>query len=221
MHGSFNEMAAETEASATPSWSTSRLVRGAVAVLLAFGLFLAYSLEASHERYEANAAGDLQNLTLNLDRYFFARFQSADLVLQSAARDFALIEARAGGAQAQAQFSTLLGSLRQQLAESPAIRAADVSGIVRYGPDIDSAHPISIARRRFFQDALQSPGLTIGLPLKSRISGLWVLPLARQIRGADGEPAGIVYLTLEMDGFTRILAPLNIGEHGVIALFNP
>src|ERR1700741_2732247 len=66
--------------------STARLARGIVVVLLVVPAFLAYSLPASHERYRGGAIDDLQNLTLSLDRYFFARIQSADLVLQAAAQ---------------------------------------------------------------------------------------------------------------------------------------
>ena len=218
MHASRKTTGTDAEARTTLPWATWKLAWGSLAVLLAIGLFLAYSLKASHDRYEADAAGDLENLTLNLDRYFFARFQSADLVLQSAVRDYALLEAR--GPVGQAEFSGVLASLRQQLPGNPAIRAADAAGVVRFGPNLDPARPISVAQRRFFQEALQSSELVIGVPLTSRISGRSVLPVARQVRGADGRPAGVVYMTIELDEFAHALLPLNIGAHGAIALFN-
>jgi signal transduction histidine kinase/CheY-like chemotaxis protein len=205
--------------SAAGSWAATGLIWGGVAVLIAVAAFLGYSLKASHDRYQANAAGALENLTLNLDRYFFARLQSADLVLQAAAREYAL--PRGAGARGAADFSALLGQLRRQLPGAPAIRAADADGQVIAGPDLDPAHPLSIAERHFFKDTLQTSSLVVGLPLKSRVSGRWVLPVARRLLGADGRPVGVVYLTLELDEISRILAPLNIGEHGVIVLFTP
>jgi signal transduction histidine kinase/CheY-like chemotaxis protein len=195
------------------------LVGGVVAMLLAVAGFLGYTLNASHGRYEQGAVEDLTNLTLNLDRYFFARLQSADLVLESAARDFELLEVQ--GSTRRAAFTSLLKSLQRQLPDAPALRAADLAGQVVYGPGIDAAQPLTIAGRRFFQEAAAAPGLVIGLPLKSRISGHWVLPLARQLHNADGSRAGVVYVALEMEDFVRTLAPLRIGRHGVVALFNP
>ncbi|MET0383567.1 MAG: histidine kinase dimerization/phospho-acceptor domain-containing protein [Burkholderiaceae bacterium] len=201
------------------AWSGAGLVWGAGVILLAIAVFLAYSLKVSRDRYQADTAGDLQNLTLSLERYFFSKFQSADLVLQSAARDFALLEAR--GPVGRAEFSGLLASLRKQLPGEPAIRATDADGNVVFGPGIDPARPLSVAQRRFFQDALRTPDFVIGLPLKSRITDRWVLPVARRIGDGGPRSTGVVYLTLEMDDFTRILQPLNIGEHGAIVLFNP
>ena len=188
-------------------------------MLLAISAFLAYSLKASHDRYRTGADEDLQNLTINLDRYFFARIQSADLVLQAAAQDFALLDAR--GPVGHDQFTGLLMALQKQLPDAPAIRATSPEGFTIYGAGADPAHPYSVAQRRFFQQAQTTTDLVIGLPLKSRISKRWVLPVARQLHDASGAPAGVVYVTLEMEDFTRALTPLSVGEHGVIALFNP
>jgi len=203
---------------AVRSRSAARLASGAAIALLAVAAFLGYTLRASHERYAEGAVEDLQNLTLNLDRYFFARLQATDLVLQAAAHDYELRAAR--GPVAPAEFTPVLENLRKQLAGAPAVRASDGAGDVVYGPGVDPAHPFSVAKRRFYLQAQAAPDqLVIGLPLRSRISQRWVLPVARRLH-AGGRP-GIVYVTLEMDDFARTLAPLAIGEHGAVSLFNP
>jgi signal transduction histidine kinase/CheY-like chemotaxis protein len=186
--------------------------------MLAFSAFLAYSLVISLARYEADAVAKLQNLTLGLERHLFSRFQSTDLVLQSAAREFELLGTQASNNPDA--FSELLTTLSKSLPQTPAIRAADRSGAVRYGAGISTASPISVADRRFFIKSLASPGLVIGLPLKSRISKSWVLPVARPLRNPQGGVGGVVYLNLDLDDFARTLSALSVGNHGVITLFN-
>ena len=213
-------MTEDGDADAAPSRrrGSRRSVWAAAGVLLAIGALMGVTLAGSHDRYEAQAGADLDNLTLNLDRYFVARLQSVDLVLQSAVRDFALLD----GQQAPApRYDALLANLQHQLPGAPAIRAADAQGIVRHGPSLNPAAPISVAKRRYFQQAMTHSGLVIGLPLRSRLSGRWVVPLARQLMDVHGAPAGVVYLTLEYDDFTHVFAPLKIGSRGVITLFTP
>jgi hypothetical protein len=199
--------------------SFPRLVGSAVITLLAIAGFLAYSLNASHERYQAGVQSDLQNLTLNLERNFFARLQSADLLLRSAAQGFERISAQPQ-AQQDAAFTSLLMTLQHQLPDAPEMRASDQSGLVRFGSGADPGKHISISHRQFFKDATHSQDLVIGLPLTSRISQRWVLPLARQLRKANGEFGGVAYLNLDLADFTRTLASLNVGKQGVITLFN-
>ena len=198
--------------------SLRRLSLGLATMLVAFTTFMAYTLRLSHERYEQAAVTELSNLTLSLERHLSGQFQAADLVLQSAARSF---QQRSEEPQWHARdFTQLLAGLSQQLPREPAIRAADAGGNVLYGPGLDSARPLSIAQRRFFIDATTSPGLAIGLPVKSRISQRWVLTLGRPLQDASGRPAGVVYLNLDLEQFASTLDELNVGGHGVITIFN-
>ena len=216
---SMNERTAlESAGPRTERQSFLRLLWGAAFVLLSITAFLAYSLNASLDRYQSGAITNLQNLTLNLERHLYARFQSADLVLQSAATEFERMDATSESGKSQ--FTARLIALSQSLPEAPAIRAADRAGVVRYGAGVDPTKVISVAERRFFRGALDARGLVIGLPLKSRISNRWVLPLARSLRDTRGALAGVVYLNMDLDEFTRTLDALSVGEQGVITLFN-
>jgi len=198
--------------------SFRRLAVGAALMLAVVGGFLAYSLWASHQRYQAAAADNLQNLTLNLERYLFTRVQAADLVLQSAVQEYRRLSAQPP--VRQEQFTEVLISLQQRLPESPALRAADAAGLVQYGAGADPARAINVAQRYFFKTATASPGLILGLPLKSRITSRWVLPIARQLRNADGGLAGVVYLNMDLDDLAGIMRSLKVGERGVITVFN-
>ena len=199
-------------------WSRGfvRLALGVVALLLAVGAFLAISLQASRERVDAAAIDELQNLTLNLERYYFIRLQAADLVLQSAAQQFAT----GGRVDGVDLLTPMLKTLQKRLPEMPPMRATNASGLVLYGEGVNKSAPLSVAERQFFQEARRSRDLVMGLPLKSRVSNRWVLPIARQLRDADGDFAGVVYITLELRDFVSMLGALKVGRRGVITIFN-
>ncbi len=196
-------------------WSRGfvRLALGVAGLLLAVGAFLAASLQMARARVEATAADELQNLTLNLERYYFTRLQAADLVLQSAVQEYAT----SGDSAGPQGFMQTLKRLQQRLPEAPPLRATDESGLVRFS---DGATPISVAERQFFKAARRSPALVVGLPLRSRVSNRWVLPIARQLRHSNGDFAGVVYFTLELQDFISMLGELKVGQHGAITIFN-
>jgi len=195
-----------------------RLVWGFIVVLGAVAGYLAYSLHESHDRYLSGAVSNLENLTLGLERNLFAKFQSADLVLQSAVQAHARLSARPP--VQRDEFTAVLRGLSHQLPDTPAIRATDRSGLVTFGEGADVKQGINNAQRRFYKEAMISPGLVIGQPMKSRISYRWVLPLARQLFDAQGEPDGVVYVHIDLEDFAHTLANLNVGRQGVITLFN-
>jgi len=195
-----------------------RLAIGAALALAVVAGFLAFSLWTSHQRYQAAAADNLRNLTLNLERYLFTRLQAADLVLQSAAQEYRRLSSL-GPVRAD-QFTEVLIGLQQRLPEAPALRAADAAGLVQYGAGADAQRALSVAHRHFFQQAVNTPGLVLGLPLKSRITSRWVLPIAHQLRDAGGALAGVVYLNMDLDELGDIMRSLRIGERGVITVFN-
>lgn len=194
------------------------LTVAAVLVLTAVGGFLGYSLSRSHARYESAADDALQNLTFNLERYLFTRLQAADLVLQSAAESYARLSRQAD--PVPAAFTDSLKALQQRLPDAPDLRASDRAGRVRFGARVDPLRPYDITQRQFYIEASARPGLVVGLPLRSRLSDRWVLPIARQYHDATGTPAGVVYVTMELASLTDMLRSLKVGKHGVITLFN-
>ena len=187
-------------------------------VLAAVATFLAYSLSASQARYRATAVDDLENLTLNLERYFFTRLQSAELVLVTAAEEFRR-QSRDTAVPVET-FSETLQGLQRRLPDASEVRAADRAGRVIYGDGVDASHPFNIGQRQFFIEAIATEGLTLGLPVRSRLSNRWVLPVARPLRDAQGRIAGVVYLTMDMAQLNELFSSLKVGAHGVLTLFN-
>lgn len=194
------------------------LTVAAALVLVAVGAFLGYSLARSHARYASATDDALQNLTFNLERYLFTRLQAADLVLQSAAETYARLSEQ--NEQDPAAFTESLLALQQRLPDAPDLRASDRMGRVRFGAGADPQRPFDITQRQFYIEANARPGLIVGLPLRSRLSDRWVLPIARRYHDASGAPAGVVYVTMEVASLTSMLRSLKVGENGVITLFN-
>jgi diguanylate cyclase (GGDEF)-like protein len=76
------------------------------------------------------------------------------------------------------------------------------------------------ADREYFRYHRMTPGRTIlvGKPIKSRSTGVWILPISRRINNADGSFAGVALVTVKINFFERIYDELNVGATGTVLL---
>jgi diguanylate cyclase (GGDEF)-like protein len=58
----------------------------------------------------------------------------------------------------------------------------------------------------------------LGLPLLSRSTGVWVIPLSRRLNDADGNFAGVALATMKLEYFTKIVSRFKLGDQGATAL---
>lgn len=58
----------------------------------------------------------------------------------------------------------------------------------------------------------------IGLPIKSRSSGVWIMTVSRRISHTDGSFAGVALATIDIDYFNKFYNSFNLGKKGAIAL---
>jgi diguanylate cyclase (GGDEF)-like protein len=58
----------------------------------------------------------------------------------------------------------------------------------------------------------------IGLPIRSRSTGAWIITVSRRINHADGSFAGVALATINMDYFNEFYKGFDIGHHGAIVL---
>jgi hypothetical protein len=56
----------------------------------------------------------------------------------------------------------------------------------------------------------------IGAPVRSRSTGVWIIPVSRRIDGPDGRFAGVALATLRLDFFEAAYSKLNVGQTGTI-----
>lgn len=61
-------------------------------------------------------------------------------------------------------------------------------------------------------------GPHIGVPVRSRSTGEWILTVSRRFNHRDGSFAGVALATISMEYFQRFYASFDIGEHGAIVL---
>jgi diguanylate cyclase (GGDEF)-like protein len=58
----------------------------------------------------------------------------------------------------------------------------------------------------------------VGNPVRSRSSGVWVLPVSRRLDNPDGSFAGVALATIKIDFFRQFYDSFDIGEKGTIFL---
>lgn len=58
----------------------------------------------------------------------------------------------------------------------------------------------------------------VARPVKSRSTGVWVLPISRRIDNPDGSFGGVVLVTLKVNFFERIYDELDVGPAGTVLL---
>jgi signal transduction histidine kinase/CheY-like chemotaxis protein len=198
----------------TFGWS----VAASISLVAVSGAALATWLFDSHAGTQRETGLYLENLTFNLEQNLHSQLRTADLVLQSAQQSHARLRV-AGPIQREALTEVMRG-LQHLLPGSTAFRGSDAAGAVIFGEGSDATPPLSIEHRRFFNDARASKDLVIGLPLRSRVNGRWVVPIARSLRTATGEFDGVIYVNLDLTGINALLSGLRIGPLGVASLFN-
>jgi PAS domain S-box-containing protein len=195
------------------------LVTTVVVVLLIVTLFVGHVLNQSRKRYYAAAEETSHNLAVSLENYLHGHFQEADLALRRADQEFKAMHSE--GRFDEARFSAYLRSLKERLPHAQAVRGSDAVGRVVYGEQIDLQQPQDLTVREFYAHMTAASGLVFGLPVQSRISGDWVLPLVYPLRRPDGAFGGTAYVLMNSARLDVAFAALNIGAHGSIVLIDP
>ena len=123
---------------------------------------------------------------------------------------------------------TLPQELRSPVLFSAPLRAAglmDTYVIDRRGDIIiDSAafppRKANYADRDYFQALMAGTqeGFVIGRPVMGRVTQLWMLPVARAYRDADGQVAGVVVSSIRLGYFNELFASLNLGADSGVNL---
>jgi len=108
-----------------------------------------------------------------------------------------------------------------------ATHSAEVHGLFVYGPDGDlqvTSVPARVrennADREYFRyhQTHTERGTHVGKPVRSRSSGVMVIPVSRRIDRADGSFGGVALVTLDLGYFGRFYDRFDIGREGTIVL---
>lgn len=198
---------------------SNRLVLLAMLVSVGIGALFARTLWTirAEEWNHATKTGD--NLARTIEQGLAWTLDSFDQSLQGAAREVAKPEVWA-----------LPPALRDRLVFDNSLRARGIgdvlvlnaAGQILLSSNSDANSRVNFADRDYFlafQDGGHQ-GLFIGHPVKSRIQGHWILPLARAYHQPDGRFAGVVVGNLHLDYINVLLKSLDLGTQSGVNLFN-
>jgi signal transduction histidine kinase/CheY-like chemotaxis protein len=192
------------------------LATAVAVVLLIVLLFVAHVLNQSRLRYYGAAEETSRNLSITLENFLHSHFEEVELAMRRADREFRVMHEE--GRFSDAQFSAYLRTLKERIPQAQAVRGSDAAGRVIYGEDVDLNKPQDLTIREFFARVQAEHELIFGVPVKSRISGEWVLPLVYPLTLPDGSFGGSAYALMNSARMTETFAALNIGANGSIVL---
>lgn len=122
--------------------------------------------------------------------------------------------------------STSADRLRLHL-RSMVKEVGELHGLFIYGADgnwlvssLDRHITGNNADREYFQYHLKHKdrGVHVGKPIRSRSTGVWVLPVSRRLDHPDGSFAGVALGTIRIEFFADLYDSFDVGREGVILL---
>jgi hypothetical protein len=176
------------------------------------------SLRKSWRNHQDRAAATALNLALVLDRYVADTFGKADLAVL-AVRDEVARRKTGPGADPRG----LEAFVRRQHERVPvllALRVFDARGNLVCGSGLGTGHAANISDRDYFMRLREDPGagLEITRPVVGRVTGIWVINVARRLEYPDHGFAGTVVAIISLEQIQRMFASLDVGPHGSVAL---
>lgn len=197
-----------------------RLALGILLLNLAVVALAAWSLFQSRQNYEDRAAVATRNLAQLMEHDITTSVRTIDHVLFSIASE----------SQRQLLAGSLSGRsldvyIEQQLKRHPdldGIRVADERGRLTHGTGVVAGAGLNIADRDYFIRLRNEPDadMVISSPTLGRLSGKWVINLARPFRHPDASFAGLVVGSVPLAHFTRGFSSLQVGPSGSFTLFD-
>ncbi|MCS0588876.1 diguanylate cyclase [Massilia norwichensis] len=196
------------------------LIARSIALLTAFCVMLVgihgWSLWAAHQGQLAETTASTANMARALAAQAETSFKIADAIL--------------GETVERVEHDGAQGTAGQRLHErfmSFAGHSTEVQGLFVFGADgsrLVSA-PISTARdnnadRDYFKyhQTHADRGSHVGKPVRSRSTGVMVIPVSRRIDRPDGSFGGIALVTLDLGYFGRFYDRFDVGSEGTILL---
>ena len=186
---------------------------------------LVISLANEYQEADKHAQVEVGNITRVLEEHVLATVHKADLLLLEVQRNVRPDDMRLARGVNSSRRQQLHSLMKSQLESMPEVAALHVTNAL--GNHIYSSldtHPpgVNIADRYHFtrQRDDATAGLVISPPIVSRTTGKWTLILTRRLNFEDGSFAGIVNVILNLEYFQQFYQTLNLGTHGLVALYD-
>ena len=195
----------------------SGIKAAALVVGLGIPVFVASSI---HQQYrqdlragETNAA----NAARGLEAHAARTIETVDIYLQAV---ISLIGQRVGGLSPEDIHKALSQRLNQSK-QLTNISILDANGDVLHEARAFPARHFDRGDHDYFQALRADPslGLFVGAPMKGRISGRPIVPLARRIDRPDGSFAGVILATLDAAAFQSVFDAFDLGPSSTLTLW--
>lgn len=200
-----------------------RVAAFVVPALIISGLAVQSALDVRAARTQTlrQAERQAQNLARVLEEHAARIVGEADATLQSVDHIISVTRTPEGGFDTAAVASAIRG---KATIDGPisAIVVLDREGIpVQWEIGGGSRHsPWPSGDRDYYLFHRDATGtkLHVGVPVKSRITGRWIIPVSRALLDPNGAFAGVVYATLLPTYFAEFYRSLDIGTGGIVSL---
>jgi len=182
-------------------------------VILMAGIFLRQS-RGNHQDLTIAAA---QNLAQGLDRYLIDTFGKADLAVMAVKDE---VERPAAGPKGRRDLDAFIQRQHQRAPELLALRTTNAQGEIEHGSGMGAGIQANVADREHFIRLRDDSGAgpVISKPLVGKVTGTWVIILARRLEHPDHSFAGIAQAVIALDQFSKAFSALDVGPHGSVAI---
>ncbi|WP_039874684.1 sensor domain-containing diguanylate cyclase [Herbaspirillum frisingense] len=184
-----------------------------VVVCLIILLLEAWSAWRAYEMALDEANRDGANMTLALTQQADQSFKEVDVVLLGVQEHLDYDGTNAAGSQRTHDFMVTSVAAVPQLAM---LMVYDETGLAIGTSQATLEH-------RYIQDdyflhhqRLRTNQAYLGKPMRSRVSGQWVVTMSRRINHPDGSFAGVVVADIDLSHFQRYYEQFTIGRNGAI-----
>ena len=194
-----------------------RLLLALVVLNLGLVSVTVWALLQSRENYLATAETESRNYVQLLEQDITTLVHSLDRMLQTMVVLYPQLTAR-GNAQAD----QLVAMQAAQYPDVENLVVLDASGRVLHASlGVPSGTP-SVAGRDYFRTLRDRPGagLVISRPFQGQISRKWVIVLARAMRDARGQFAGVVLVSIPLARLSQAFLALEFSQRGAYNLFD-
>ena len=183
-------------------------------------VFQISSLYDTRDKQLAHTRLSAQELGSTLAASIAGSFQNIDLTLLSAS-DYLRNQTSLKTLDA-AKFNASLNLLQRRVPLLLLLRATNENGDVLFGNDTENAEIVNISDRKYFQQLKNTPdaAMVISEPVLGKFTKKWVVICARRFNLAHGQFGGIIYGSVELEGFTERLSgrELKLSENDAFVL---
>lgn len=194
------------------------LFPGAFAMILIFAVAIGFALKSSAEHDREHAITGVRAMSQILSDNLNALLSRIDLTLLSIS-DKLSVQTIAGFGS-DPNIGRYLDQQASHLPEVLGLRISDATGQRIYSTG--NMDKDSISDRDYFRAFSHSMAhsMFISEPVFGHASNSWVIVFSRPILGSDGAFKGVVQVAMEARTFAKLYPSLDLGPHGVVALWH-